>query len=57
MAENATLHIEEEIKRSEVRVGDMVTIECAGDAIPQVLGVVETRPSRPKPLRTPEEMP
>ena len=39
----ATLHNEDELRRKDIRVGDTVTIEKAGEVIPAVVGVVLTK--------------
>ncbi len=57
VVQNATLHNEEEIARLDVRIGDTVTIQRAGDVIPQVLGVVAERPRGPKAYHFPKKCP
>ena len=58
VVERATLHNEEEIARKDVRIGDTVTIQRAGDVIPQVLGPVPAgRPADAEPFVFPETCP
>ncbi|MCX8038697.1 MAG: NAD-dependent DNA ligase LigA [Candidatus Sumerlaeia bacterium] len=54
----ATLHNAEEIKRKDIRVGDQVVIEKAGEIIPQVVRVLaELRTGREKPFEFPRHCP
>ncbi|MEM1380212.1 MAG: NAD-dependent DNA ligase LigA [Pseudomonadota bacterium] len=55
---NATLHNQDEIERLDVRVGDTVRVQRAGDVIPQVLEVLtEKRPKGLKKFPFPETCP
>ena len=55
---NATLHNEEQIKLLDVRVGDTVRVQRAGDVIPQVIEVVqEKRPADATPYVFPDHCP
>lgn len=54
----ATLHNYDEVKRKDIRIGDMVLIEKGGDVIPKILSVVELlRPKDSMPWRMPEVCP
>lgn len=54
----ATLHNEDEIRRKDVREGDVVVVQKAGEIIPQVVRVVENkRPEGTKPFVFPERCP
>lgn len=55
---HATLHNEDEIKRKDIRVGDSVIIQRAGDVIPQVVAVVpEKRPANSREFEFPQICP
>jgi DNA ligase (NAD+) len=54
----ATLHNEEDINRKDIREGDVVVVQRAGDVIPQVVGPVLSRRKRgSKPYRMPDACP
>src|SRR5262245_42886854 len=58
VVQNATLHNEAEIARKDVRIGDTVIVQRAGDVIPQILGVVlEKRPKGAKGFVFPDVCP
>jgi DNA ligase (NAD+) len=55
---NATLHNEDEIARKDVRIGDTVVVQRAGDVIPQIVRVIlEKRPRGAKPYEFPKKCP
>ena len=55
---NATLHNEDEIKRKDIRIGDAILIQRAGDVIPQVLSVdISKRPQNSKKFIFPNKCP
>lgn len=55
---NATLHNQSEIDRKDIRKGDTVVVQRAGDVIPEVVSVVlEKRPPHSKKFKMPEDCP
>lgn len=54
----ATLHNQDEIDRKDVRIGDRVVVQRAGDVIPEVVEVVkDKRTGREKPFKIPDKCP
>jgi DNA ligase (NAD+) len=58
VVQNATLHNEDEIARKDIRVGDTILLQRAGDVIPQILGAVkDKRPKSARPFKFPHVCP
>ncbi len=55
---HVTLHNEDQVRRKDVRVGDVVVVRKAGDVIPEVVRVVlSRRPDSSEPFQMPKECP
>ena len=55
---NATLHNQDEIDKKDVRIGDTVLVQRAGDVIPEVVKIIETkRPEKTEKYKLPSSCP
>jgi DNA ligase (NAD+) len=58
VVKQASLHNEDDIRRKDIRIGDTVLIQRAGEVIPQVLGpILNKRPADAVPYELPKECP
>jgi DNA ligase (NAD+) len=58
LVQHATLHNEDEINRKDIRIGDTVELQRAGDVIPQIIRpLLELRPGSAKPFKFPTHCP
>ena len=54
----ATLHNEDEIQKKDIRIGDQVLVQRAGDVIPEIVKVIATqRDGRERPFKMPGQCP
>ena len=57
LVSNATLHNFDEIEKKDIRIGDLVEIQRAGDVIPQIIKVKEKNLNRSDKIKVPKKCP